>query len=106
MKEATGMQIHRSSTGNTEGICVGPWSAGCQVLAKGSDFDSLISMCEETGQDKFIYALFQEDDYLEFREEIDKIRDQIKKENESKPIASKETKPAADAKTSKEEKKA
>lgn len=105
MKENVGMQIHRSSTGNTEGICVGPWSAGCQVLGKGSDFSSLISMCEGTGQDKFIYALFQEDDYLEFKEEIEKVKKQIEGENTSRQIASKETKPATGAKTSKEEKK-
>jgi hypothetical protein len=83
MKEPTGMHVHRSSTGNVEGICVGPWSAGCQVLSKGDNFDALISRCEESGQDKFIYALVQEDDYLEFKAEIDKMREKIKNEQPS-----------------------
>lgn len=101
MKEATGMHIHRSSTGENQGICVGPWSAGCQVLGKGDDFDSLISICKETGQEKFFYALVQEDDYLEFKKEIDATRDQIQKE-QPQVASAKE----ADTKTSKEQKKA
>jgi hypothetical protein len=62
-EENCGMQIHRSSTKGV-GICVGPWSGGCQVFADYQEFKELISKCErETmNANKFIYALINLDD--------------------------------------------
>lgn len=61
--ENCGMQIHRSSTKGV-GICVGPWSAGCQVFADYEEFKEFISKAErETmNANKFIYALINLDD--------------------------------------------
>ena len=63
MKESTGMQIHRSST-TGKGICVGPWSAGCQVFDDINEFNEFIKKAGEqtTNSNKFIYALIQLDD--------------------------------------------
>ena len=64
--ENCGMQIHRSST-KGEGICVGPWSAGCQVFSDYDEFKDFISKAEKEGMNasKFIYALIQLDDIPE-----------------------------------------
>lgn len=35
-----GINIHRSS--NDRGVCVGPYSAGCQVFADGKDFQDFM----------------------------------------------------------------
>jgi len=61
--EDCGMQIHRSST-NGVGICVGPWSAGCQVFADYDEFKDVISKAEreQMNAGKFLYALIQLDD--------------------------------------------
>lgn len=61
--ENCGMQIHRSSTKGV-GICVGPWSAGCQVFADYSEFKEFISKAEKEtmNANKFIYALINLDD--------------------------------------------
>jgi hypothetical protein len=47
--ESCGMQIHRSSTKGV-GICVGPWSAGCQVLNDPKQYATLIAACKASGQ--------------------------------------------------------
>ena len=61
--EDCGMEIHRSSTKGV-GICVGPWSAGCQVFSDYSEFQEFISKAEkeQMNNGKFIYALIQLDD--------------------------------------------
>ena len=61
--ENCGMQIHRSSTKGV-GVCVGPWSAGCQVFADYTQWQEFISKAEKESMNagKFIYALIQLDD--------------------------------------------
>ena len=61
--ENCGMQIHRSSTKGV-GICVGPWSAGCQVFADYQEWQDFISKAEKEQMNatKFYYALIQLDD--------------------------------------------
>jgi hypothetical protein len=55
-----GINIHRSS--KERGVCVGPYSAGCQVFADGKDFESFMSRLKSSGQSKFLYALIENDD--------------------------------------------
>ena len=64
--ENCGMQIHRSSTSGV-GICVGPWSAGCQVFADNNEWKEFISKAEAESMNggKFTYALIQLDDIPE-----------------------------------------
>ena len=64
--EDCGMQIHRSSTKGV-GVCVGPWSAGCQVFADYDEFKDFISKAEreQMNAGKFVYALIQLDDIEE-----------------------------------------
>ena len=61
--EECGMEIHRSSTKGV-GVCVGPWSAGCQVFSDYEEFKDFISKAEKESMNagKFIYALIQLDD--------------------------------------------
>lgn len=61
--ESCGMQIHKSSTKGV-GICVGPWSAGCQVFADNKEWEDFISKAEKERMNatKFYYALIQLDD--------------------------------------------
>jgi hypothetical protein len=61
--ENCGMEIHRSST-RGEGICVGPWSAGCQVFSDYEEWKEFIAKSEkeQMNNGKFIYALIQLDD--------------------------------------------
>ncbi len=63
LEESCGMQIHRSSTSGV-GVCIGPWSAGCQVFANNSEWEDFISKAEKESMNrgKFIYALIQRDD--------------------------------------------
>ena len=65
-EENCGMQIHRSSTKGV-GVCVGPWSAGCQVFSDNSEWEEFISKAEKEtmNNSKFIYALIQLDDIQE-----------------------------------------
>lgn len=82
-KERTGMQIHRSST-KGEGICVGPWSAGCQVFSDYEEWKDFISKAESQTNNgpKFLYSLV----------ELDSIPDQKMSEFTSgAPIASAES---------------
>ena len=62
-KEECGMEIHRSSTSG-EGVCIGPWSAGCQVFANFDEWKDFIAKVEKASMNggKFIYALIQLDD--------------------------------------------
>jgi hypothetical protein len=64
--EDCGMQIHRSSTKGV-GVCVGPWSGGCQVFSDYDEFKDFISKAEreQMNAGKFIYALIQLDDIEE-----------------------------------------
>jgi len=61
--ESCGMQIHRSSTKGV-GICVGPWSAGCQVFADYAEWQDFIAKAEKEQMNatKFYYGLIQLDD--------------------------------------------
>jgi hypothetical protein len=61
--ESCGMQIHRSSTKGVC-ICVGPWSAGCQVFADNEEWKDFISKAEKEQMNatKFYYGLIQLDD--------------------------------------------
>lgn len=57
------MQIHRSSTKGV-GVCVGPWSAGCQVFSDYSEWQEFIGKANASSMNgsKFLYALIQLDD--------------------------------------------
>jgi hypothetical protein len=57
-----GINIHRSS--KDRGICVGPYSAGCQVFADGNDFSDFMSRIKAASQNAgiFLYALIENDD--------------------------------------------
>jgi hypothetical protein len=54
-----GINIHRASKGESE--FVEKWSAGCTVLKRGADFDSLMDLCRKqialTGFKSFTYTL-------------------------------------------------
>lgn len=62
-KESCGMQIHRSSTKGV-GVCVGPWSAGCQVFSDYTEWQDFIAKADKESMNskKFFYALIQLDD--------------------------------------------
>lgn len=63
-----GINIHKS--GNPESSLVNNWSAGCQVLKKKQDFDTLMALCwlqilkhpGEKGYESFTYTLIEEKD--------------------------------------------
>ena len=61
--ESCGMHIHRSST-NGSGVCVGPWSAGCQVFSDVDEWKDFTSKIEKESMNggRFVYALIQLDD--------------------------------------------
>lgn len=61
--DSYGINIHRSS--NDRGVCVGPYSAGCQVFADGKDFQDFMSKLKASGAngEKFLYVLIQNDDF-------------------------------------------
>lgn len=61
--DSYGINIHRSS--NDRGVCVGPYSAGCQVFADGKDFQDFMSRLKSAGTNagKFLYVLIQNDDF-------------------------------------------
>jgi len=64
--ENCGMQIHRSSTKGV-GVCIGPWSAGCQVFSDYAEWQDFISKAEKESMNasKFLYGLIQLDDIPE-----------------------------------------
>jgi len=64
--ENCGMQIHRSSTKGV-GVCIGPWSAGCQVFSDYQEWNEFISKAEKESMNasKFLYGLIQLDDIPE-----------------------------------------
>ena len=57
-----GINIHKSST--ERGVCVGPYSAGCQVFADGTDFANFMSILKGATANggEFLYALVENDD--------------------------------------------
>lgn len=61
--DSYGINIHRSS--NDRGVCVGPYSAGCQVFADGKDFQDFMNRLKSAGGNagKFLYVLIQNDDF-------------------------------------------
>lgn len=60
-----GINIHRSST--ERGVCVGPYSAGCQVFADGQDFLQFMATLKSASANggEYLYALVQNDDLAE-----------------------------------------
>jgi hypothetical protein len=64
--ESCGMHIHRSSTKGV-GVCVGPWSAGCQVFSDIDQWNEFIGKAEKESMNggRFVYALIQLDDIPE-----------------------------------------
>jgi len=60
-QEYIGLLIHRSSS--SKGVCVGPWSGGCQVFDEKSKFDEFIKKAEaqSSNQGRFYYALIELD---------------------------------------------
>ena len=54
------MNIHRSSS--TESTVVDRWSAGCQVAARSTDMDCLLSLCRKSAElygPRFTYTLIE-----------------------------------------------
>ena len=95
-QENCGMQIHRSSTKGV-GVCIGPWSAGCQVFSDYTEWQEFIqkSESESMNNSKFLYALVQLDDIpdivieyankgLLYTEELVNSENQKKSEDEAK----------------------
>lgn len=66
-----GINIHRSST--ERGVCVGPYSAGCQVFADGQDFLNFMSTLKASTANggEYLYALVQNDDLAAAGKESD-----------------------------------
>lgn len=92
-----GINIHRGSKG--PGVCVGPYSAGCQVFANGDDFNRFMTTIKGASQNggKFLYVLLENDTLSD-----------IEKENADNLAAKKseeEEKVKADEEKSKEKKK-
>lgn len=59
-----GINIHKAGTSST---IVDKWSAGCQVFARSSDFDSFISLCRQHSNlygNNFTYTLLEEGDLV------------------------------------------
>ena len=56
-----GINIHKSS--QERGVCVGPWSAGCQVFADGTDFANFMAKMKSAAANgsNFLYALIEND---------------------------------------------
>jgi hypothetical protein len=56
-----GINIHKSS--QELGVCVGPWSAGCQVFANGTDFANFMAKMKgaTANGNSFLYALIEND---------------------------------------------
>lgn len=94
-KESTGMHIHRSST-KGKGICVGPWSAGCQVFDDGNEYDDFISKAsrQTNNGNRFIYALVELDDIPN-----SVMERALKGEDPSSPTIEEPTEPIAQAET-------
>lgn len=61
--DSYGINIHRSST--ERGVCVGPYSAGCQVFADGKEFQDFMNRLKASSVNggKFLYVLVQNDDF-------------------------------------------
>lgn len=55
-----GINLHKSS--KDRGVCVGPYSAGCQVFADGKDFEAFMARLKASAQSKFLYALIENDE--------------------------------------------
>ena len=60
-----GINIHRSS--QQRGVCVGPWSAGCQVFADGADFQAFMNTIKGAAANngEFLYVLMEKDKFQE-----------------------------------------
>lgn len=59
-----GINLHRASMMNAPGE-IGKWSAGCQVIADGADFDLFMAIARRAARDwpaKFTYTLLDERD--------------------------------------------
>jgi len=69
--DSYGINIHRSS--NEKGVCVGPYSAGCQVFADGKDFQDFMNRLKASGSNagKFLYVLVHNDDFGSGSQDVD-----------------------------------
>lgn len=82
-----GINIHRGS--KAPGICVGPYSAGCQVFANGDDFNKFMTTIKASTENggEFIYVLIDNDELSQLEKEheeseIDKKQSEIDKKQE------------------------
>ncbi len=62
-----GINIHRSSLRNkgNEDETIGPWSAGCQVFQRKTDFDEFMGLCRQARKrygNSFTYTLLTQED--------------------------------------------
>jgi len=58
-----GINIHRSS--QQRGVCVGPWSAGCQVFSDGTEFQTFMNTVKGASVNggEFLYVLMEKDKF-------------------------------------------
>jgi len=58
-----GINIHRSS--QQRGVCVGPWSAGCQVFSDGTEFLTFMNTMKAASANggEFLYVLMEKDKF-------------------------------------------
>lgn len=64
--EMAGINIHRGRKHGTTEL-VGPWSAGCQVIANSDDFDEFMTIVKKSAKiygKTFSYALFTETQFF------------------------------------------
>lgn len=61
-KEGLGINIHRGSIDN--GVCVGPYSVGCQVFQNGKDFTEFMNKIKSSKNNNgtYLYALVENDE--------------------------------------------
>jgi len=55
-----GINCHRATTRKGGSVAVNRWSAGCQVFADPTDFDSFIRLCKRQRGNSFSYTLLAE----------------------------------------------
>jgi hypothetical protein len=98
-----GINIHRGSKG--PGVCVGPYSAGCQVFANGADFDKFMATIKASTDNagKFLYVLIENDKLSDLEKEHDdaittKATEEADKKKEEEESKNKEEKDKQDKK--------
>ena len=86
--DTAGINIHRSSM--ERGICVGPWSGGCQVISEGNDFKKFMSTLKgsEINGNKFIYCLVELDTLKKMAQTNQEVASEPDKEGEESIVDS------------------